>query len=354
MSDTQSIASNTADVSIAVSDLSEKEKNVWNAWDRRDHNSNKQPIEQPPAEPKPRNGGQTHNTLKSIVGSKRSMPQDSPRKSTKYDLSGLGSPTTTESSVSGSGTSAQVSSSDMSSKMMIFEDSTDDTCRSCDGRATPHSRATTGTSSAGLSAQVQLARPTTTDVLSQNQGRILENFTSSLKRKGIEVLKLSRDLRWQFRHLTVSSETRLIKFGQKAKSDHYSVPLGILWQKRFNLKGKESSVLCIDNQGHGGMVIEDLRSVAASTKADSQHPIPRKFANKFSDSVSVTITYSLGKSTRFLILRCQTTEEAHFVCTGLRVLIDFLRREKAYKLDALLTRNKNDGDYVADESADAQ
>jgi len=354
MSDTQSIASNTADVSIAVSDLSEKEKNVWNAWDRRDHNSNKQPIEQPPAEPKPQNAGQAHNTLKSIIGAIHTLPQDIPKKPTTYDLPGLGSPTTSESSVSGSGTSAQVSSSDMSSKMMIFEDSTDDTCRSYDGRATPHSRATTGTSSAGLSAQVQLARPTTTDVLSQNQGRILENFTSSLKRKGIEVLKLSRDLRWQFRHLTVSSETRLIKFGQKAKSDHYSVPLGILWQKRFNLKGKESSVLCIDNQGHGGMVIEDLRSVAASTKADSQHPIPRKFANKFSDSVSVTITYSLGKSTRFLILRCQTTEEAHFVCTGLRVLIDFLRREKAYKLDALLTRNKNDGDYVADESADAQ
>jgi len=352
MSDTQSIASNTADVSIAVSDLSEKEKNVWNAWDRRDHNSNKQPIEQPPAEPKPRNGGQTHNTLKSIVGSKRSMPQDSPRKSTKYDLSGLGSPTTTESSVSGSGTSAQVSSSDMSSKMMIFEDSTDDTCRSCDGRATPHSRATTGTSSAGSSAHVRLARPTTTNVLSQNQRRILEKFTSSLKWKGIEVLKLSRDFRWQFRHLTVSSETRLIKFGQKAKSDHYSVPLGILWQKRFNPKGKESSVLCIDNQGHGGMVIEDLRSVAASIKADSKHPIPRKFAYQFSDSVSVAITYSLGKSTRFLILRCQTTEEAHFICTGLRVLIDVLRREKAYKLDAHMTRNEDDGDYDADESAD--
>jgi len=352
MSDTQSIASNTADVSIAVSDLSEKEKNVWNAWDRRDHNSNKQPIEQPPAEPKPRNGGQTHNTLKSIVGSKRTMPQDSPRKSTKYDLSGLGSPTTTESSVSGSGTSAQVSSSDMSSKMMIFEDSTDDTCRSCDGRATPHSRATTGTSSAGSSAHVRLARPTTTNVLSQNQRRILEKFTSSLKWKGIEVLKLSRDFRWQFRHLTVSSETRLIKFGQKAKSDHYSVPLGILWQKRFNPKGKESSVLCIDNQGHGGMVIEDLRSVAASIKADSKHPIPRKFAYQFSDSVSVAITYSLGKSTRFLILRCQTTEEAHFICTGLRVLIDVLRREKAYKLDAHMTRNEDDGDYDADESAD--
>jgi len=352
MSDTQSIASNTADVSIAVSDLSEKEKNVWNAWDRRDHNSNKQPIEQPPDEPKPRNGGQTHNTLKSIVGSKRTMPQDSPRKSTKYDLSGLGSPTTTESSVSGSGTSAQVSSSDMSSKMMIFEDSTDDTCRSCDGRATPHSRATTGTSSAGSSAHVRLARPTTTNVLSQNQRRILEKFTSSLKWKGIEVLKLSRDFRWQFRHLTVSSETRLIKFGQKAKSDHYSVPLGILWQKRFNPKGKESSVLCIDNQGHGGMVIEDLRSVAASIKADSKHPIPRKFAYQFSDSVSVAITYSLGKSTRFLILRCQTTEEAHFICTGLRVLIDVLRREKAYKLDAHMTRNEDDGDYDADESAD--
>jgi len=354
MSDAQSVASNTANVSIAESELSEEEKNVWNARDRRDHNSNMKPIEQPPAEPKPQNAGQAHNTLKSIIGAIHTLPQDIPKKPTTYDLPGLGSPTTSESSVSGSGTSAQVSSSDMSSKMMIFEDSTDDTCRSYDGRATPHSRATTGTSSAGLSAQVQLARPTTTDVLSQNQGRILENFTSSLKRKGIEVLKLSRDLRWQFRHLTVSSETRLIKFGQKAKSDHYSVPLGILWQKRFNLKGKESSVLCIDNQGHGGMVIEDLRSVAASTKADSQHPIPRKFANKFSDSVSVTITYSLGKSTRFLILRCQTTEEAHFVCTGLRVLIDFLRREKAYKLDALLTRNKNDGDYVADESADAQ
>jgi hypothetical protein len=101
------------------------------------------------------------------------------------------------------------------------------------------------------------------------------------------------------------------------------------------------------------MIVEDLRSVAASMKVDKAHPIPRKFATQFHDSVAVVATYNLGTKTRSLMLRCKTTEVAHFVCTGLRVVIDVLKREAVYKMNAKLQKSADDEDESYYESAES-
>ena len=215
----------------------------------------------------------------------------------------------------------------------------------------------TGSSAASSSIPETASRSSRSSTFSINQRRILERFSSSLRRQGIEVLKLSRDNKWQLRHLTVSSETKLLNFGASHSGDKCPCPLGILWQKRFNPQGKDASVTCIDSVGHGGMIVDDLRSVAAWMKSDPEHPIPRKFLSHFSDSVAVSMTYTLGNKIRAVVLRCKTMDEAHFVCTGLRVLVDILRRENAEKMKALIHSqsgdDNDDGDYDADYSADS-
>jgi hypothetical protein len=357
----RSTGTSNSNVSVAESDMTEKEKQVWDAWDRRDYRSANAPFDtkaitvatsehviQQPATP-------VSGILAGFLGPTPAMfaPAVTVKPPLKRGLSGLGSATTSDgSSMSEStndeqtGISEDVSSSDMSSKMMIFEDSTEDTSRRSE-QYTPQSRATTSTSRSS-SPEPRATLNTPSDSVSINQHQILEKFSASLKKNGVQVLKLSRDNKWQLRYLTISTETRMVQFGDSKLGGKWPCPQGILWQKRFNPRGKEASVSCIDDWGHGGMIVEDLRSVAASMKVDKEHPIPRKFATQFHDSVSVVVTYNLATKTRSLMLRCKTTEVAHFICTGLRVVIDVLKREAVYKMNALI-QNSDDDDDDQDE-----
>lgn len=168
-----------------------------------------------------------------------------------------------------------------------------------------------------------------TTPLSLNQRRILEKFSSTLKKKGMEVLKLNRDKKWQARFLTVSKEVTWLNAEESSKrsGNRGQVPLGMLWLKRFSA-GKEYSIDAIDNQGRGGQLFSQLKKVSASGRAAPEYPLSRKHLQKFKDSVLVNVECRSHEGRpKVLTFRCKTTEEAHFLCTGLRVVLDVLKRE---------------------------
>ena len=104
--------------------------------------------------------------------------------------------------------------------------------------------------------------------------------------------------------------------------------MALLWLKRFNPKSKEYSVSLIDKQGRGGVLVPQLVRVAAKGRSEPIQ-LPKKYQEKYGESVTVEIEYRLNGANRLMTLRCQSTDEAHFLCTGLRVCMDVVKRESA-------------------------
>jgi thymidylate synthase len=172
--------------------------------------------------------------------------------------------------------------------------------------------------------------PGSTGTFSVSQQRILEKFSSTLKRSAMEVLKLNRgDKRWQTRYLVVSKEVLWLNAAEVngLSGDRGQCPLGILWTKRFN-SSKEYSITSIDRQGRGGVHFDQLVKVSATGRSDLGHPLGKKQQEKFKESVAVCVDYTQNGSPKSVVLLCKTTDEAHFLCTGLRVVMDVLKREK--------------------------
>jgi len=164
---------------------------------------------------------------------------------------------------------------------------------------------------------------------SASQRRILEKFSSTLKQHGMEVLKLNRDKKWQTRYLVVSKEVLWLNADEVNghSGDRGQCPLGILWMKRFN-QGKDYSISTIDRQGRGGVLFDQLVKVSATSRSeDSGHALSKKQQEKFKESVAISVDYTMNGSSKSVVLLCRTTDAAHFLCTGLRVVIDVLRRE---------------------------
>jgi hypothetical protein len=156
--------------------------------------------------------------------------------------------------------------------------------------------------------------------ISLQKRKILETICKTLKEQGMEVLKLSRgDSKWQMRFLTFSKEG--IDLDSTIDGEHLSCPLGLLWKKKFNPRGKEPSIANIDEQGHGGLLFSDLLKVSASARNEVERPVPKKYQQKYRDCVDVTLVYTFNGRPRSLVLRCRTTDEAHLLCAGLRVII---------------------------------
>ena len=178
--------------------------------------------------------------------------------------------------------------------------------------------------------QDPVATPTSNS-RSLSQRRILEKFSSTLKHQGMEVLKLNRDKKWQTRFLTVSKEVIWLDTLQNDEltGDRGQCPIGFLWTKRFN-PAKEYSISAIDRQGHGGVLFDQLVKVSPSGRSDLGHPLSKKQNDKFKDSVAVALEYSVNGAEKSVIIRCRSTDEAHFLCTGLRVIMDvFLKQSTA-------------------------
>lgn len=194
---------------------------------------------------------------------------------------------------------------------------------------TPPSTQGTDTDESSEAAPAEPAETAKGFKFSVSQRRILEKFSSSLKNHGMEVLKLNRDKKWQTRYLVVSKEVLWLSAADvnSHSGDRGQCPLGMLWTKRFNAS-KEYSIGAIDRQGRGGVLLDQLVKVSATARSDLGHPLSKKQQEKFKESVAISVDYIHNGSKKSVILLCRTTDAAHFVCTGLRVVIDVLKREK--------------------------
>jgi len=162
---------------------------------------------------------------------------------------------------------------------------------------------------------------------SLNQRRIFEKFCDSLRNKGMEVLKKNRDSKWQMRYLTFSkeqTEIRCVKLSHKERETGYC-PTALLWVKRFNSRSKDHSLSLIDKQGKGGVLVSEIVRINANT---TDFVVPKKYQAKYQHSVAVLVEYNLSNSVRTMTLLCKTKNEAHFLCTGARVCMDVLKRER--------------------------
>ena len=186
----------------------------------------------------------------------------------------------------------------------------------------------TGASSTNKS-EVPIVHRFVPSALSLNQRRILKNFVAILKKQGIEVLKQNRDSKWQVRYLTVSKESQQMNHVNLSEADGgvAECPNAVLWVKRFSPRSVYSASL-IDKQGRGGVMLSHLVKVTATGRAESAVQLPKKYQDKYKDSVIVVLEYSLAGSVRSMAVRCKTTADAHFLCTGLRVCMDICTREK--------------------------
>ena len=151
------------------------------------------------------------------------------------------------------------------------------------------------------------------------QKHVLEKFCVRIKHMAVEVLKLNRDKKWQTRYLTVSKEGTWLK--NNAKSDACFCPLGLLWVKKFN-KSREHSVLTIDKQGRGGMLLANLIEISTGeyTTDISNSVLTKNQMKKFYDSCIVTLK---GQSS-FVTLRCERND-ADAIMIGCNAIIDVLR-----------------------------
>jgi hypothetical protein len=163
--------------------------------------------------------------------------------------------------------------------------------------------------------------------LSLNQHRILTKFFNTLRKQGMEVLKQNRDTKWQVRYLTTSKEVKEInRFENREEVGNMrELPLSILWLKRFSSRCTYSTSL-IDKHGRGGLMLSHLTRVTASGRSEVVGLMPKKFQEAYKESVIVSLEYEISGSLRALVLRCKTTADAHFLCTGLRVCSELLKK----------------------------
>ena len=77
----------------------------------------------------------------------------------------------------------------------------------------------------------------------------------------------------------------------------------------------------------------DLVDIEVSDRKDDMiaNPIPKKLLDGFDKSVLVTLKYKMHGVLRSIEFRCRDNDEAHFLCTCMRVIRDLLRRERSLR-----------------------
>lgn len=149
------------------------------------------------------------------------------------------------------------------------------------------------------------------------QKHVLEKFCVRIKHTAVEVLKLNREKKWQTRYLTVSKEGTWLK--NSNKSDACFCPLGLLWVKKFN-KSREHSILAIDKQGKGGMLLANLVEVTVVEDYGENSTLTKKQLERYHDSCIV----NLRGASSFVTLRCEKND-ADAVLVGCNAITDVLR-----------------------------
>jgi hypothetical protein len=153
------------------------------------------------------------------------------------------------------------------------------------------------------------------------QKEVLEKFCFRVKRQAIEVLKLNREQKWQPRYLTVSKEGTWLKTNGNTENASFC-PLGLLWVKKF-VKSKETSVLTIDKQGKGGMLLASLIEVSFADRHQGISSLTKRQREKYHDSCVII----LQGSSSFVTLRCEKSD-ADAIIVGCNAIIEVLRGSK--------------------------
>ena len=192
----------------------------------------------------------------------------------------------------------------------------------------------------------EIIKPTTTPILlSFSQRSLIEKFSKQLTHHGVEVLKLNRRMQWQARYFAVSKEQVALiahEANTKSGSEVAQCPKALLWLKKFSSKSGGYSLTHIDKNGHGGMLLVDLKDIQVSADhKDLKTPLPKKLADKFKDSVMVALEYEFNGEKRRIEFRCKDNDEAQFLGTCMRVIRDLLKREQALRLKTVKKKVKN-------------
>jgi len=158
------------------------------------------------------------------------------------------------------------------------------------------------------------------------QRQIFERFCIRIKQKGIEILKLNRDYKWQLKYLTVSKEGSWLKKGNGVSvGDACFCPLGILWVKKFNRKTKEHTIATIDKQGKGGFLFSKLRSVEEVINDEATiYPMTKKQKEQFANSVIVKMYCENAGPTRLVTIRC-SRPDAEAIIQGGNAILHMMR-----------------------------
>ena len=158
---------------------------------------------------------------------------------------------------------------------------------------------------------------------------VLDNFCSRIKNTAIEVIKLNRDQKWQPKYLTVSKEGTWLKHNHK--DDRSFCPLALLWVKKFNSRSNnEHSVLSIDKQGRGGILLANLVRVEIKESQQGLSSLSRRQQERYRNSCIVNLH---GQSS-FVTFRAQKAE-AESIYVGCNALIELLRGNKKTSVSKL-------------------
>ena len=169
-----------------------------------------------------------------------------------------------------------------------------------------------------------------TNQFSLSHQQFLEKFDSVLKTRGLEVLKLNTNNKWELRFLTVTKEILWLKQGSEDNTgDRMHVPQGLLWLKKFSSKTKDQSITAIDKQGRGGMLFPHIISTTISSSSDNSVPIPSKFlSGKFNSSILLTLvgTNATG-SPRTIHFSFMSKEDAKLFCSGCNLISELTKKK---------------------------
>jgi hypothetical protein len=136
-------------------------------------------------------------------------------------------------------------------------------------------------------------------------------FVAKLKGSGIEVLKLGRQNKWQYRVLVASRETSVVSSG------------ALLWLKAFD--SKSGGLSRIKKQGRGGMYFTELMSTEVGFNRITVPPIPRRSMTKFPGIFGVLVTYKQDNGMeRLLALAFKSQSDAEMFAMAMPVFKEVL------------------------------
>lgn len=155
--------------------------------------------------------------------------------------------------------------------------------------------------------------------ISKEERIAVASFSSQLRSRGIEVLKLNRRGKWQTRYLTVSRDTA-------TTVETFVCPSALLWLK--HPPGPGPLLLEENDGGRGGFYFDALASI--ETKFNSPPPcaIPKKFKKVFHEYVGVVVEYDCEDGIRTLSLCFQSRIQASSFWTAMKILREVVTREE--------------------------